>query len=168
MLMKRNNICIINGVILILFFLGCGEQTLSIADVEEIRAEIRTLISEQSAAYETGDIEYFKHAASDDIRGFGTTTKAVYANPDKWAEAFRLEFQSMDTTPYSIHFIGEPRYLSIQVSKTGDMAAAVYEAPAELNFGDAIFPMLYRMATVWKMENGEWRIVQWLGARPFD
>ncbi len=149
----------------VLFFLGCGQHKLSQEEIEDIKVEIRTLISEQRVAYETGNAEHFKHAASNDIAGFGTGEKSVYTNLDEWAEAFRKVFQSMALTPYSIK-IEEPRHLSIQVSETGDMATAIYEAPHEVSLEGEIYPGLFRMVTTWKKENGEWKIVQSLAARP--
>ncbi len=154
-------------IISVLFFLGCGEQKLSQEEIEDIKVEIRTLISEQSEAYETGNIEYFKSAASNDIIGFGTG-ESVYTNLDEWVEAFQKTFQSMASIPYSIKTPREPRHLSIQISETGDMATAIYEAPCEVILEGEIYPTLFRMATTWRKENEEWKIVQWLGARPVE
>ncbi len=154
-------------IISVLFFLGCGQQKLSQEEIEDIREEIRTLILEQKAAYETGNAEYFKNAASNDISGFGTGEKSVYTNLDEWAEAFQKVFQSMALTPYSIK-IEEPRHLSIQVSETGDMATAIYEDPYEVSLEGEIHPGFFRMANTWRKENGEWKIVQWLAARPVE
>ncbi len=155
-------------IISVLFFLGCGEQKLSKEEIEDIKEEISTLISEQAIAYETGNAEYFKNAASNDIIAFGTTKESVHTNMDEWVEAFKKDFQSMDSTSYNIKFPGEPRHLSIQISETGDMATAIYESLRELSFEGEIYPGLFRMATTWKKENGEWKIVQWLAARPVE
>ncbi len=152
-------------IISVLFFLGCGEQKLSQEEFEDIREEISALILEQRVAYETGNAEYFKNAASNDITGFGTGEESVYTNLDEWAEAFQMAFQSMSLTPYAIK-IEEPRHLSIQIAETGDMATAIYEAPHEVSLEGEIYPGLFRMATTWKKENGEWKIVQSLAARP--
>ncbi len=73
----------------------------------------------------------------------------------------------MESTPWNIKF-AEVRHLSIQVSETGDMATAIYEAPYEVSLEGEIYPGLFRMATTWKKENGEWKIVQWLAARPVE
>ncbi len=154
-------------IISALFFLGCGQQKLSQEEIEDIREEISAFLSEGSIAFETGNIEYFKNAASVDITGFGTTKESVYTNMDEWVEALKKDFQSMDSTPYSIKF-GELRHLSIQVSETGDMATAIYEAPYEVSLEGEIYPGLFRMANTWKKEKGEWKYVQWLGARPVE
>ncbi len=151
----------------VLFFLGCGEQKLSREEIEEIKVEIRTLISEQSEAFEAKNIEYFKNAVSDDIIGFGTGEVSVYTNPDEWLEAFQRNFQSMDSTPWNIKF-AEVRHLSIQISETGDMATAIYEEPFEMITEGEIYPGLFRIATTWRKENDEWKIVQWLAVRPVD
>ncbi len=155
-------------IILALFFLGCGEQKLSQKEIEDIREEIKTLISEQSEAYETSNVEYFKNAASNDIIGFGTGEESVYTNLDEWVEAFQWVFQSMDSTPYNIKFLGGPRHLSIQISETGDMATAIYESLSEVSLEGEIYHRLFRVATTWEKENGEWKIVQWLAARPVE
>lgn len=154
-------------IIPVLFFLGCEEQKLSQEELEDIREEIRNLILEQREAYETGNIEYFKNAVSDEIMEFGTTKEAVATNTDEWVEAFQSDFQSMESTPYNIKCL-EPRHLSIQISETGDMATAIYEAPCEVILEGESYPRLFRMATTWKKENGEWKIVQWLGAIPVE
>ncbi len=154
-------------IISVLFFLGCGEQKLSQEAIEDIKVEIRTLISEQSEAYETGNIEYFKNAVSKDFVGLGITKEAVRTNPDEWLEAFQKRFQSMDSTPWNIKF-AEVRHLSIQVSETGDMATAIYEEPYEMIIEGEIYPGLFRIATTWRKENGEWKIVQWLAAIPVE
>ncbi len=165
--MKHKKNYLIISIISALLFLGCGQQKLSQQEIENIKEEIRTLISEQSEAFETGNIEYFKNAVSEDIIGFGTHDKAVYTNSEEWAESFQRSFQSMDTTPWNIKF-AEVRHLSIQVSETGDMATAIYEEPLEMIFEGESQLGLLRMATTWRKENGEWKIVQWLGARPVE
>jgi ketosteroid isomerase-like protein len=154
-------------IIPVLFFLGCEDQKLSHEELEGMREEIRNIISEQSEAFETGNIDYFKNAVSGDIIGFGTPEEAVYTNPDEWAESFQRSFQSMDTTPWNIKF-AEVRHLSIQISETGDMATAIYEEPFETILEGESHPGLLRMATTWRKENGEWKIVQWLAARPVE
>ncbi len=155
-------------IISVLFFLGCGEQKLSQEEIEDIKGEIRTLISEQGVAFETGNVEYFKNAASNDIIAFGLTKEAVYTNLDEWVEVFEKTFQYRDSASYNIKFPEEPRHLSIQVSETGDMATAIYETLRELSFEGEIYPRLIRMATTYKKENEEWKIVQWVAARPVE
>jgi len=166
--MKHKNIFSIITIISSFLLMGCVEQKLSPEEIEDIKVEIRTLISEQGEAYETGNIEYYKHAASFDIMGFGTTKEIVFTNLEEWVEELKIDFQSMASIPYSIRFLEEPTHLSIQVSETGDMATAIYEAQSELSFEGEKFSRLFRMATTWRKENGEWKIVQWLGARPVE
>ncbi len=151
----------------VLFFLGCGEQKLSQEAIEDIKVEIRTLISEHAEAYENRNIEHFKNAVSDEILSFGTTKATIATNTDEWAELFQRDFQTMDSAPYTLKF-EEPENLSIQVSETGDMATAVYDISYELSFEGEIYPSLYRMAITWRKENGEWKIVHWLAARPVE
>ncbi len=150
-------------IISVLFFLGCGQQKLSQEEIEDIKSEIRTLISEESEAFEARNIEYLKNAVSRDFMGLGTIKEAVHTNPDEWLEAFQRNFQSRESTPWNIK-LAEVRHLSIQISETGDMATAIYEEPYEMIFEGEIHPGLFRIATTWKRENGEWKIVQWLAA----
>ncbi len=152
-------------IISALFFLGCGEQKLSQKAIEDIKVEIRTLISEHAEAYETGNIEHFKNAVSDEIMSFGTTKETVATNTDECVELFQKDFQSMDSAPFTLKF-EEPENLSIQVSETGDLVTAVYDILYEVSFEGEIYPSLFRMAITWKKENGEWKIAQWLAARP--
>ncbi len=58
--------------------------------------------------------------------------------------------------------------MSIQVSETGDMATAIYEEPFEMIIEGESHLILLRMATTWRKDNGEWKIVQWHGARPVE
>jgi ketosteroid isomerase-like protein len=154
-------------IISVLFFLGCGEQKLSQEELEDIKEEIKTLISEVGAAYETGNVEYFKNAASNDIIGFGTEEVDVYTNLDEWVEAFQKDFQFRDSTPSNIKF-EESRNVSIQISETGDMATVISETPYKVNSEGKIYPGLSRIACTLRMENGEWKIVQWLGCPPVE
>jgi len=152
-------------IIPVLFFLGCGEQKLSLEAIEDIKVEIRTLISEHAEAYETRNIEHFKNAVSDEIMSFGTNRETVATNTDEWAELFQKDFQTMDSTPYTLKF-EEPENLSIQVSETGDMATAICDISYEVSFEGEIYPSLFRMAITWRKENGTWKIVHWLAVRP--
>ena len=151
----------------VLFLLGCGEQKLSQEEIEDIKVEIRTLISEHAEAYETGNIEHFKNAVSDEIMSFGTNRETVATNTDEWAELFQKDFQSMDSAPFAIKF-KEPENFSIQVSETGDMVTTIYEISYDISFEGEIYPSLFRMAITWRKENGAWKIVHWLAARPVD
>ena len=165
--MKHKNNYLIISIISALLLLGCGQQKLSQQEIENVKEEIKTLISEQSEAYETGNIEYFKNAVADEITAFRITKQAICTNLEEWTRSFQLDFQNMDSIPWSIKF-GELRHLSIQVSETGDMATAIYEEPFEMIIEGESQLRLLRMATTWRNENGEWKIVQWLGAQPVE
>jgi ketosteroid isomerase-like protein len=152
--------------IAIISFLGCGEEKLTQEEIEDTKQEIRDLITKQGKAYASGNMEYFKNSVSDDILEFGTSKNGVATNKEEWIEAFRDDFKALDTM--NIDFSEKLRHLSIQVSETGDMASAIFEAPYTMTYKEKQFPGLFRMAVTWRKENGEWKIVQWLAAYPVD
>jgi ketosteroid isomerase-like protein len=131
---------------------------------EQLAAEkdaIKSMILKLNNGYNSKDIEAatIVFSTSDELMVFGADSAEVIKSISEWGTQVKNDFQLFESVKF-----GELRNLSIQISNTGDLAAAVYEVPVDMVFGGQSPHVLFRFANTWKRENGEWRIVQWIAS----
>ena len=144
-------------MLLISLILGCEPLKMTSEQIAAEKKAIDSIITEFNKGYESKDIESMikLFSKSDELIGFGTDSAEVTKSIDEWRTQFENDFQLFDSVK-----IGNLRNLSIQISNGGDLASAVYEAPADMVYDGQSAHIFLRFANTWKKENGEWRIIQ--------
>ena len=144
-------------MLLIILILGCEPLKMTSEQIAAEKKTIDSIITEFNKGYESKDIESMikLFSKSDELIGFGTDSAEVNKSIDEWRTQFENDFQLFDSVK-----IGNLRNLSIQISNGGDLASAVYEAPADMVSDGQSTTVNLRIANTWKKENGEWRIIQ--------
>ncbi|MHA1372143.1 MAG: nuclear transport factor 2 family protein [Promethearchaeota archaeon] len=145
----------------IVLIVSCGQQKMTSEQIDMEKKTIESLIAKINNGYESKDIESVTNmfSKSDELIVFGTDSAEVIKSIIEWKTQVKNDFQLIESVKF-----GDLRNLSIQISTSGDLAAAVYEVPVDMVFAGQSSHVLIRFANTWKKENGEWRIIQWLAS----
>jgi ketosteroid isomerase-like protein len=146
---------------LTLFFTSCNQDEMSSKQLASEKNAIEDQIQKLLSGYSAKDIEAVKSvfSASDELIVFGTDAREVFRSLSDWEEQLNNDFQLFESAKF-----GALQNLSIQISKSGDLAVAFFEAPAEMIFEGQTYPSFFRSARTFKKENDSWLIVQSLSA----
>ncbi len=155
--MKRHLISI-----LLLFVLGaCVPTELTPDQIEREKEQVHKQIKKILKGYDEKDLKTIlsTFSTSQDLMAFGSDAGEVMRSLSDWEAQMAYDFQLYESSKF-----GEMQNLSIQVSKTGDLAAAVFESKAEIVTGGVPSSMLWRFSTALKKEDGMWRIIHWVAS----
>ena len=113
------------------------------------KTAVKSMIIKLNNAYSSKDIETVTgiYSTSAKLMIFGTDSAEVITSFSEWKAQVISDFQLIE----SIKF-GEVRNLSIQISSTCDLAAAVYEVPVDMVYGGQNSHVLFRSANTWIKE----------------
>jgi ketosteroid isomerase-like protein len=152
---------IIYFIALTLILTCCNQDEMSseqlASEKNAIEGQIQKLLSGYSAKDVEAVISVF--SKSDELIVFGTDAKEIFRSLSEFEDQLNNDFQLFESVKF-----GVVQNLSIQISKSGDLAVAVFEAPAEMVFDGQINKSFFRSARTWKKENDSWLIVQSLSA----
>ena len=111
--------------------------------------------------FDTKDIDTMLtlFSTSDELLAFGTDAAEVLRSLSDWEDQLKYDFQLFESAKF-----GELQNLSIQVSKSGDLAAVLFETPADIVFAGESSHAIWRFSSTLKKEDEKWLIVHLLAA----
>lgn len=128
-----------------------------ISEKSAIEDQLQKLFSGYSERNAEAVISVF--SGSDDLIVFGTDAKEVFRSLSAFEMQLKNDFQLFESVKF-----GELQNLSIQVSNSGDLAVAVFEAPIEMIFDGQTYQSFFRSTRTFIKENDTWLIVQSLSS----
>lgn len=140
---------------------GCSQPEITPEQKSNEIEAIKNQISKLFKAYEDKDLEAVKSIMSStgDIILFGTDSAEINIGISDCEKQLKNDWQLWTVKA------GELKNLYIQISKYGDFASAIHEIPLDFVSTDGgAFHTLFRMASTFRKENGEWRMIMGLTA----
>jgi ketosteroid isomerase-like protein len=141
---------------------GCGDKK-DDSQNNAAKNQIRTRIERFLTAYENKDMNSLVKmlSTSRDFLYFGSDIAEVNQSTSDFQNQIDQDWKLFDST----HF-GEIRNLSIRISDSGDLAAAVYEIPVTAGINGTSTKFLMRMSQIFLNEGGLWQLVQGMSSIP--
>lgn len=151
--------------VITLFISSCNRYELNPEQLVVEKHSIENQIQKILSGYSEKDYEAVLgvFSESDELIVFGTDVNEIFRSKSEFKEQLKNDFQLFESVKF-----GELQNLSIRISKSGDLAVAVFEAPAEMEFDGLIFHTFFRSARTFIKENGSWLLVQSLSATPSE
>ena len=124
------------------------------------QSQIKTLTRELLDAYSRKDTgRIMSMFDSQNVLMMGADVAEVAPSRDAIATLLRNDFALWDTSAF-----GDFKDFYVQSSET--MATAFFDVPWEATTGGQSRRFVIRLATVWRNESGEWKLIQVLNAVP--
>jgi ketosteroid isomerase-like protein len=130
-------------------------------DIHRDRADVVATVIRFWQAYERKDLATLSTmlTTGDDFMFFGSDAAEVVKTRREWEELMRNDWRLFETIRF-----GEPRNISVQISRDRQLASIVYEVTDISMVEGKNIESLDRFAMTMRKEDGAWRIVHGMTA----
>jgi hypothetical protein len=142
---------------------GCNEYNNPDDQNNSAKNQIRIRIERLLAAYEGKEMNSLVKmlSTSKEFFYFGSDIAEVNQSTTDFQNQIDQDWKLFDNIDF-----GEIRNLSIRISSSADLAAAVYEVPVTADIKGVQTKFMMRMSLIFVNENGLWQLVQGMSSIP--